>query len=85
LFLEIKPNKMPLLVESTAQTVTANDTMRDIILTALSFLSALSFREFLIAATSAASPPGTKENLVFIGFIAVTVLLLTLVIAIVWT
>jgi hypothetical protein len=76
---------MPLLVESTAPTLSANDTLRDIILTALSFLSALSFREFLIACTASVSPPGTKENLVFVAFIAVTILLLTLIIAIIWT
>jgi hypothetical protein len=76
---------MPLQVESLGKTITANDTLREIILTALSFLSALSFREFLIAATAAASPPGTKEHLVFVSFIACVVLLLTLIIAIVWT
>ena len=76
---------MPLVVETVAPTVSANYLLRDVILTAFSFLSALSLREFLIAATAAATPPGTKEQLAFIAFIAIFVLLLTLVIAVVWS
>ena len=76
---------MPLQIEQIAATVTVSNALRDIILTALSFLAALSLREFLITATVAATPPGTKEALVFTAFIAMIVLLLTLVLAVVWT
>ena len=76
---------MPLQVESVSAPVTVSNLLRTVILTAMSFLSALSLREFLIAATAAATPPGTKENLVFVAFIAMLVLLITLIIAVVWT
>ena len=68
-----------------AQRKSVNNMLRDVILAALSFLSALSMREVLVACVDRATPPGTKNKLVFIVFIALAILMLTVVLAIVWT
>ena len=76
---------MPLIVEAATNTVSVDLVLKRVVLTSLSFLSALSFREFLVSATKSSVPVGTKESLVFVAFIAVFVLLITIVIAVVWT
>ena len=75
---------MPLLVATLSDDVSVNNLLRAVVTGSLSFLSALSLREVLVAATAAMTPPGTKESLVFTVFIALVVLLLTIVVTVVW-
>lgn len=75
---------MPLAIEAASTKKTANELLRDAIIASFSFLSALSIREFLVAATKLVAPPGTHEQLVFLLFLALTIVFITIVLAVVW-
>ena len=74
---------MPLLLEGTRSTVTTSDLLRDVLLASLAFLSALQIREAIVLVLESVSPPGIRQRIAFVSFVALFILLLTIVIAIV--
>ncbi len=75
---------MVLLQEPVLETQPVAEILRVVIIGSLTILIALSIREFLITLMNYIMPEPQSNRLVFQGFIAAFVLLVTIIIASVW-
>ena len=73
---------MPLLVERSVVSQTTSELLKDVTLTSLAMLSALTFRELVVLVVETVQPPGTSARIVFTAFVALLVMLLTVVLTI---
>ena len=75
---------MPLLVESLSEPKSVSRILHDTMLTSCAFLTALSFRELMIAVIDELSPYASKKKIVYLLFVAVFILLITIIIVVAW-
>ena len=75
---------MTFVIEQPSTRSAVASLLRNVLIGVLSILSAMTIREVLIEATAYITPPGTKQKLVFVSFIAALVLLVTIIVVTVW-
>lgn len=73
---------MPLLIEILGDPVNVSNVLYDTLLTSCAFLTALSFRELLIAIIDILAPSIAKRKIVYLLFVSVFILLLTIIVAV---
>lgn len=75
---------MVLPAEAVIQINPVADVIKSSVLTAFTFLSALSIRDVLVKTLEAAVPTSASERLIFVYFYTGIVILVTLILAWVW-
>jgi hypothetical protein len=75
---------MVLAQEAVIQINPVSDIIKATILSAFTFLSALSVRDVIIKTLEALVPDNTKEKLVFVYFYCSIVILVTILLAFLW-
>jgi hypothetical protein len=73
---------MPLLIERPVVSQTTSQLLTQVTLTSLAMLAALELREFVVLVVKTVEPPGTKARITFAAFVALLVMLLTVVLTI---
>ena len=73
---------MPLVIERPVTSQTTSELLTDVMLTSLAMLTALQFREFVVLVVDIVKPPGTAARITFTAFVALLILLLTVVLTI---
>jgi len=73
---------MPVLIERSSAALSTSDLLKDVMMTSLAMLAALQLREFVVLVVDTVKPPGTAARITFTAFVALLILLLTVVLTI---